>query len=566
MRTALWPLLGVLLALAACGDAPTDEPALGLAGALRADGDYSTLVSLASQTGVLATLEGSGPFTVFAPTNLAFVYLGADIAPILTERAQNDVLARVLRHHVVPGRIDPDDLADGDVLTSLDGATLTVRRLGDVVLVDGVRVELADRVEAENGVAYATSDVIRTNLTSRERITLSPSLRTFARLATQSGVLARAEALGGATVLVPTDDAFSTVGGTLTLLEQPGNSDVLRQVLSPHVIPGRVDLSSLPDGATVETADGLTLQVTNDNGVLRVGGVRVLREAVETADGAIYLMGGVLFKGITLANRMRVQPSLSIFPARIQRESDVWARLRDSDDALTVFAPTDGVYIRQNGDVVLELQQPQNATLAARTLRVLVVEGRFEPDDLQQGMVLQALDGSELPVQRDGSRIFVGGRLVTPTGAESSNGVLYTADDFIRPRVDPFDSAILYGYTAYARLIRRAGLESFFRQETLSLFPPTNGAINETQGLAFAPPAEVEAILRFHASVADLPFSLAVPSVTMIDGSTRTIVIVGGQGEAAAYLDGVARVVDARSAFNGQGKLFAVDSLVRPPG
>ena len=562
LRRTLAALL--VLSVAACSETPTVDAEPGVTGALRGNAEFATFVELATDTGVLPTLEGNGPFTVLAPTDIAFNYLGADVAPILTLPAQRDVLTRILRHHIVAQRLAPEDLTDGATFTSLAGETLTVRRVGDVVLVDGATLDLDDAKETDNGVVYPASNVIRTNLTVRERIELAPTLSVFARFAQRVGVLQDADALSEVTILVPTNDAFNAIDGTRQLLDQPNNVDVLRRVIGPHVLPGRVDLESLPDGAEVETLDGQILRVANTNGVLTIGDVRILREAIETADGRMYLLRDALFAGISLADRVRIQPSISVFPARIQLEPDIWARLNDGADALTVFAPIDGAYARQNGDVTLALSFDENAALLSRTRRVLVVEGSYAPEDLTNGLEVQALDGSTLTVLRNGNDIFVGSRLVTPTGSEASNGFFYTANDFILPSVDPLDTAILAGHTKWVEAVRRAGLESFFRTATLSAFPPINGAFNEQPVLNTLSESQLAEILRYHATEVELPLFLQPTSFPMLSGGTRNIQRLPYERDTAPFLDGRTRVVGGRAALNGNGRLFAVDSLMLP--
>ncbi|GAB5536008.1 MAG: hypothetical protein Rubg2KO_22570 [Rubricoccaceae bacterium] len=565
MSTPLRRVLGALLVLsvAACSETPTIEVEPGVLGALRANADYSTFVELATDTGVLSTLDGTGPFTVLAPTDIAFNYLGADALPVLTLPGQRDVLGRILRHHIIAGRLDPDDLTDGATLTSLAGKTLTVRRVGDVVLVDGATIDLDDIKETDNGVVYPASNVIRTNLSARERIELAPTLSVFSRLADRVGVLEEIDAQAEVTVLVPTDDAFQAIDGTVRLLEQSNNGDVLRRVIGPHVLPGRVALESLPDGAEIQTLDGVTLRVSNVNGVLAVNDVRILREATETEDGRIYLLQSALFVGIPLADRVRIQRLVSVFPEQIQQEADIWARLGDSADELTVFAPLDGAYIRQNGEVTVALSSPENANLLSRTRRVLVVEGSYAPDELTRGLELQALDGSMLRVERDGDNIFVGGRLMTLAGAEASNGFLYTSSSFIQPIVDPLDTAILAGYTDFSEAVRRAGMETLFRTSTFSTFPPINSAFSAQPGVLNRP--DLEEIVRYHITEADLPLVLQPTSFTMLNGDTRTIQLLALDRGEAPFLDGRTLMVGGRSVLNGQGRLFPVEELILPP-
>ncbi len=109
--------------------------------------------------GLVETLSGPGPFTVFAPPNSAFAALPAGTVESLVEPANRGQLTSILTYHVVPGRLRAADLRDGQTLTTVNGATLTVRKMGNTVMVGGATVTQAD-VNASNGVAHVIDRVL----------------------------------------------------------------------------------------------------------------------------------------------------------------------------------------------------------------------------------------------------------------------------------------------------------------------------------------------------------------------------------------------------------------------
>ncbi|GAB5536007.1 MAG: hypothetical protein Rubg2KO_22560 [Rubricoccaceae bacterium] len=559
--------------IAACGETPVqDSPRL--AGALEDDPQYTTLVQLAAETGVLSLLESGGPYTVLAPTDIAFKYVGADALPVLASPEQRTTLGRVLRHHVIEGVLAPEDFVDGTVLTSLEGRPLRVERVRNEVVIEGATIDLGDASVAENGVAYPTSNVIRSNLTVRERIELSPALSRFADFGQETGVLDEAEALSQRTILVPLNDAFDAIPATTALLSQSRNADILAKVLRLHILSGTVDLATVANGTRLETLGGQTLTVTQENGAIYVDGTRVVNRSYDAANGRIYLFSGVLFKGVTLAERLRVLPRVTTFPVRTQLEADIWARMNDPGDALTVFAPNDGVYVRRNQDVATALSQPENAALLRRTRRVQVVEGSYAPHQLVNGLVLQALDGSELNVVRSEDDIFVGGQKVTPTGTLVNNGALYTMNSFIPPPVDLFDTTLLKGFTIQADAIRAAGLETLYRTTGPSAFVMSNryhrGDFPRVTSLP-----NLADILRFHTMDEVVPFPLqGGMSFTMLDGANRRVCgryISPLDPPGPLRIDGIVKFNDlgepdnAVLSFDGRGRLFPVDTLLHPP-
>jgi uncharacterized surface protein with fasciclin (FAS1) repeats len=121
--------------------------------------DLSTLVTAVSTADLVKTLQGKGPFTVFAPTNAAFEKLGDDQVQSLLEPESRDQLTKILTYHVVPGTLTAADLRDGQKLETVAGETLTVEVDGDKVMVGDATVVKPD-VEASNGVVHVIDSVL----------------------------------------------------------------------------------------------------------------------------------------------------------------------------------------------------------------------------------------------------------------------------------------------------------------------------------------------------------------------------------------------------------------------
>ncbi|MGB3378767.1 MAG: fasciclin domain-containing protein [Allopontixanthobacter sediminis] len=132
--------------------------------------DHTTLVAAVKAAGLVETLSGPGPFTVFAPTNAAFAKLPAGTVDTLLKPENKAALSGVLTYHVVPGRVTARDLmrmidAGGGMaqLKTVNGGTLTARLSGgNVVLVDAkggtATVTQADVMQS-NGVIHVTNAV-----------------------------------------------------------------------------------------------------------------------------------------------------------------------------------------------------------------------------------------------------------------------------------------------------------------------------------------------------------------------------------------------------------------------
>jgi uncharacterized surface protein with fasciclin (FAS1) repeats len=137
----------------------TDEDGQTIVDLAVATDDLSTLVSLVTEADLAETLSGEGPFTVFAPTNAAFEAVPAETLQSLQQEENREQLVGVLTYHVVPGTLRAADLSDGQELTTVNGATLTVSIDGGTVRVGGAAVTTAD-VEASNGVVHIIDAVL----------------------------------------------------------------------------------------------------------------------------------------------------------------------------------------------------------------------------------------------------------------------------------------------------------------------------------------------------------------------------------------------------------------------
>src|SRR5690606_30828750 len=151
----------------------------------------------------------------------------------------------------------------------------------------------------------------RSSLTLVERLRLTPAAADFVGLLNRTGDLDGLGEGGPVTVFAAIDDAFDQLGpAALALLYNPPNADVPATIAGSHLVDGAVDLSALPDGATLETQGGLTLRVTQDGGVTYVNGRRVLSPAVETTGGVFYLLDGLVLDALDLDQHLRIDPEL----------------------------------------------------------------------------------------------------------------------------------------------------------------------------------------------------------------------------------------------------------------
>ena len=122
-------------------------------------GKFNTLVAAVKAAGLVETLKGAGPFTVFAPTDEAFAKLPAGTLEDLLKPANKAKLQSVLTYHVVSGKVMAADVVKLHTAKTVEGQNVTIKATGGKVTVDAANVTKTDIV-ASNGVIHVIDAVI----------------------------------------------------------------------------------------------------------------------------------------------------------------------------------------------------------------------------------------------------------------------------------------------------------------------------------------------------------------------------------------------------------------------
>jgi len=158
-------LAGALLALvAASGSAAAAAPApqKDIVDTAVAAGSFQTLAAALQAAGLVETLKGPGPFTVFAPTDAAFAKLPAGTVESLLKPENKAKLTAILMYHVVPGRVLAAQVGGMTSAPTANGQTLAISSENGIVTVDGARVTKAD-ILCSNGVIHVIDTVLLPN-------------------------------------------------------------------------------------------------------------------------------------------------------------------------------------------------------------------------------------------------------------------------------------------------------------------------------------------------------------------------------------------------------------------
>jgi uncharacterized surface protein with fasciclin (FAS1) repeats len=122
-----------------------------------AAGQFNTLVTAVQEAGLVETLSGEGPFTVFAPTDEAFAKIPeADLNALLADK---EALTNVLTYHVVAGKVKAADVVNLTEAETVQGSTIDIQVDGDTVMIDNARVIQTD-IKTSNGIIHVIDTVI----------------------------------------------------------------------------------------------------------------------------------------------------------------------------------------------------------------------------------------------------------------------------------------------------------------------------------------------------------------------------------------------------------------------
>jgi uncharacterized surface protein with fasciclin (FAS1) repeats len=136
------------------------EPTMNIVETAVAAGSFNTLVAAVKAAGLVETLSGEGPFTVFAPTDEAFAQIPADQLNALL--ADKEALTAVLTYHVVAGKVMAEDVVKLSSAPTVNGQSVKIEVREGKVMIDGAEVTTAD-IDTTNGVIHVIDRVIFPN-------------------------------------------------------------------------------------------------------------------------------------------------------------------------------------------------------------------------------------------------------------------------------------------------------------------------------------------------------------------------------------------------------------------
>jgi len=261
-----------------------------------AAGNFKTLVAAVQAAELVDTLNGKGPFTVFAPTDEAFAKLPKGTLEMLLKPENKAKLAAILTYHVVPGSVKAADVVKLKNAATVQGQRIDIKVNAGKVMVDGANVVATD-VACSNGVIHVIDTVILpVDGTIVDVAAKNGSFNTLVAAVKAAGLVETLSGKGPFTVLAPTDAAFAKLpAGTLEMLLKPENKKQLVDILTYHVVPGVAAYSDqVVKMSQVPTVLGTPITVTVTDGKVRLNDSNVVATDVEASNGVIHVVDTVI--------------------------------------------------------------------------------------------------------------------------------------------------------------------------------------------------------------------------------------------------------------------------------
>lgn len=398
-------------------------------------------------TNVASVLSSTGPFTVFAPANSAFIAAGfPTIASI--QSADPNMLASILTAHVIASEIFSSDLVSGQSPATLNGVKLTINLSGANPTVSAPGNTLPANILGANNIALNgvvhVIDQVLIPVPSIAQIVASGSNFTLLKEAViKSGLLSTLSGAGTFTVFAPTDSAFNSAGFKTTADIDAVNPDTLKSIILYHALSTSYFSKSIPTASNTPlvSINGKNIYVTKNSSGVYVNGVKVKIADITASNGVVHVIGSVLFPPTkNIVSLAQSNPNLSYLVAAIIKASSGTtnvASVLSSSGPFTVFAPTNDAFIAAGFPTIASIQATDANTLA-KILTLHVFSARIFSSDLVSGNTPATLNGENLSVNLSSKATVAGPGNKTPanivqTNILALNGVVHIIDQVLLP-------------------------------------------------------------------------------------------------------------------------------------
>ena len=451
--------------------------------------DHTVLEAAVVEAGLVETLQGEGPFTVFAPTDAAFTALLTALNVEAADLLGLPQLGDILTYHVAGVEAMSTDLSDGQMVTTVNGQDVSISIMGETVMINGSATVTVANIDATNGVVHVIdavlvpaiingcTDMMACNYSLVANtddgscvlpgdmcddgddatvndmvgedcmcagipatvvdIVVNSEDHTLLEAAVIAADLVEAlSAEGPFTVFAPTDAAITALVEALEitaedLLALPN----LGEILQYHVVAGAAMSGDLTDGQEIETLLGENVTVTiNAEGVF-VNDAQVTAADIEAGNGVVHVIDAVLLPPAPETNTV-VDVIVNSEDHTLLEAAVIEAGLvgvLSSEGPFTVFAPTDSAITVLVAALEITAEDLLALPNLGEILKYHVVAGAAMSSDLTDGQEIETLLGSNVTVTINAEGVFINDAQVTVADIEADNGVVHVIDAVLLP-------------------------------------------------------------------------------------------------------------------------------------
>ncbi|RNC80077.1 MAG: fasciclin domain-containing protein [Balneola sp.] len=557
-------LVSVFVLFTACSDSnssdpETDETIFGIAST---NNDFNTLSQAIIDAGLQSTLEGAGPFTVFAPTDAAFDKLPDGLLGDLTD----EQLAEILQYHVISG----SDIASSQLQATQDVETLQGEKIlieaANGVLVNNFSSVVNADIEASNGVIHAIDEVLLPEgLREANIVDRAKELSIFTSLVgavEDAGLTTTLQFKGDFTVFAPTDNAFSELpSGLLESL----TTEQLAEILQYHVLSGEVFAANLQAEQSPASLTEESIFVTKSGEEVSVNQASVVTADVDVTNGVIHAIDQVILPDAygTVVDAAAKRYFFSTLVEQVIN-AELADDLSNTSASFTLFAPTNEAFAKLPEGLLTSLTKEQLIEI----LSYHVIPAEVKAGDLSAEQAPEALAGGEVFVTKSevGTVMVNANAEVIEADVDVNNGVIHAINEVILPDnfVDVvgiaskrFDLTTLVGAVTDAQLVEALSATT---NDGFTVFAPVNSAFGELDAIPTGD-ALVD-VLQYHV----IPSKVlsgdlqATQTVETLNGDTVTITVENG----VVSING-STVVTTADLEGTNGVVHIIDEVLLPP-
>ena len=553
-------MIASTLPLTTSADANDDIPTNAAA-----TGDHDSLVAALTHVDLVTTLQGTGPFTVFAPTDQAFANAGIDLNDFDTPE-ENATLSEILLHHVVSGSVPSSAVTDGMLATTVNGDKVKFGVNAGTVTVGAATVTTAD-LQASNGIIHVIDTVLTPPVdipTTAQSTGIHDSL---VAAVIQADLLPTLQGTGPFTVFAPTDQAFTDAGIDLAALDNPTGKQTLSDILLYHVVSSEVQSSDVTDCMSADAANGQPLSFTVGNTVM-VNDANVTLTDVVSSNGLIHVIDKVLTPSDYPNDIPRTAQCTGIHDSLVAGviQAELLSTLQGSGP-FTVFAPTDQAFTDAGIDLAA-LDTPEGKATLSDILLYHVVAGEVPSSAVTDCMSATAVNQQPLSFSV-GSCVMVNDANVTLADVSTSNGVIHVIDKVLTPTDNPNDiprAAQCTGIhdSLVAAVIQAELLTTLQGPGPFTVFAPTDQAFTDAGiDLASLDTPEGKAILSdillYHVVAGNVPSTAVTEclSTDAVNGQPLSFTVDGG----VMVNDASVTLADVQTS---NGVIHVIDKVLTP--